>query len=60
MKNVGNMILKVLKCVRIHPEELLVVKTFLPFFEGFLEQHDENEKFREYHFESSEMCKNSS
>ena len=32
MENVGNMISKVLKCVRTHPEELLVVKTVFSFF----------------------------
>ena len=34
MKNVGNKILKVLKCVRTHPEELLVKNIIFSFFGG--------------------------
>ena len=63
IKNFENIMLKVLKCVRTHAEELLVRKHHFFLFwrqECILGPYDENEKCREYHFENSEMCKNSS
>ena len=66
LKNILIVILKVLKCVRTHPEELLVQKFDFPGFlstkgqEMSLGPYDKIKKCSDCHPESSHMGKNSS
>ena len=67
LKVVENEKLKVLTCVRTHPEELLAPKKliFLVFLntkgqEWSLGPYDKIKKCSDCHLESSHMCKNSS
>ena len=63
LKNVWNVILKVLTHVRTHPEELLVPKIWFCVFwseELILDPYYETKQCLECHPESSYICKNSS